>query len=83
MNLDRLSEINEQIKVLSKEKTDIQNKCPHTNATFKYKGNYGNYDPDEDHYWAIITCLDCGKIWNMNQNTELFNLIRQNKWKRI
>ncbi len=48
---------------LISELKDIQNNCPHEDKEGKYKGDTGNWSPDEDSYWIDAKCLDCGKTW--------------------
>lgn len=59
-----------EVKQLMKERDAIQRKilalqklCKHKEATFEYKANTGNYDPDADSYWKYWKCPACLKHW--------------------
>lgn len=41
----------------------LQEVCPHEHKTGKYKGDTGNWCPDDDSYWIDAHCLDCDKSW--------------------
>lgn len=52
---------------LADELKALHNECPHPNATKKYDGSTGNYDPTADCYWIDYNCPDCGKRWKTEQ----------------
>jgi hypothetical protein len=58
--------IKRQLK-LTKEMNQLQEICPHVNATHINKANTGNYHPSCDSYWIDHRCPDCGKIWQTDQ----------------
>lgn len=44
--------------------------CPHERKEGVYKGNTGNWCPDDDSYWIDATCLDCGKRWMIDSEED-------------
>jgi len=56
----KISKIYEQI-------FEIQNACPHTNATKKCDSDTGNWCKADDSYWYEFKCPDCKKIWTEEQ----------------
>jgi len=62
-------QILKKIDALYDKLQDIQDLCPHTNATCEYHGDTGSYDPTCDHYWATIECPDCTKRWHAESGT--------------
>lgn len=58
-----LKNINEQWEKLR----ILQLECSHENATKKYCGDTGNFDPADNIYWIEIKCPDCGLMWTEDQ----------------
>lgn len=47
----------------------IQANCKHPKETLVYedKSDTGNWCPDDDSYWAVYECHECGKWWTDDQ----------------
>lgn len=60
--------IYKSIMKLEDELVKHQNKCKHKNATKKWGGNTGNYDPSADCYWTEFHCPTCLKRWTVDGN---------------
>lgn len=58
---ERFERICDMQKRLQKEILNLQEGCTHPNIEGKYDANTGNYDPNENSYWLITNCPDCGK----------------------
>ena len=65
--LNNRIKLQDKIKKLRDELNTLQSVCLHTNATKKYRGNTGNYDPSENCYWIDFYCPDCDKRWQTEQ----------------
>lgn len=65
--MNRIEELDEQIKGLQAEKTAIQAACPHPPMCVRYKhcGDSGNWDRSQDSYWTDLRCALCGKRWTV------------------
>ena len=55
--------IYKEIDNLKKRLERIQDKCPHKNCIKTYKGDTGNFDPNDDYYITCFHCQDCDKRW--------------------
>lgn len=60
----------------------LRDECPHVNLEGKYKGNTGNWCPQDDSYWIDAYCNDCGKRW-MIDSEEDFDEYRSFSGKKI
>jgi len=59
--------IQKEIEALQEEIFVIRKRCEHPNTKKEEKGSCGNYDPSDDKYWYIFTCLDCEHSWTEPQ----------------
>lgn len=50
--------IHKKDKVIEQIKK-LQGQCTHENFTGVYECDTGNWCPDDDTYWILMTCLDC------------------------
>lgn len=65
-----ISKLNEEIKILYKKISEIQEECSHPKSAVESKnGAYtGGYDgPASDSYWVDHTCQLCEKKWREDQ----------------
>jgi len=53
-----------------------QNKCSHDLVQGEYKSDKGNYDSQDDSYWIIAKCLDCGKHLHAEFGTDLYTKLK-------
>jgi len=58
--LAKKARINEQIK-------KIKDTCKHPNHSLVNKADTGNYCPQDDEYWSVCECEDCGASWKQTQ----------------
>jgi hypothetical protein len=65
--MNRIEEIDKQIKELSAEKTAIQDACAHPPLCIRYQydASTGNWDRNSDCYWTNLRCTLCGKRWQV------------------
>ena len=63
--MNRIEELEAQIKSICEEIKTIQDACSHPDACLakEHEGDTGNYDPSEDGYWTNFTCGLCRKKW--------------------
>jgi len=54
-------------EVIRQQINDLQVECAHTGVKKEYKGNTGNWDPNDNCYWINFSCPDCGKFWREDQ----------------
>lgn len=59
--------LDQEIQTLEEQKTKIQLRCRHTNATHQYRSDVGNWCKNDDRYWIEFRCYDCGKFWTEDQ----------------
>lgn len=67
--MNRLQQIDAEIKKLQEERLAIQEQCCHPSLVLEkiYKSNAGNYDPSCDCYWIDYHCGLCDKRWSEDQ----------------
>lgn len=65
--MNRIEEIDAQIKLLADEKTAIQTACVHPPLCMRYRygSNTGSFDSHSDSYWTDLRCTLCAKIWTV------------------
>lgn len=51
---------------------DLQAQCPHDIVAGYYKGNTGNWCPQDDRYWIEAECQECLKYIHADSDTELY-----------
>lgn len=52
----------------------LRDACPHVNLHGKYKGDTGNWCPQDDSYWIEAVCKDCERRWfiDSKENAEAY-----------
>jgi hypothetical protein len=63
----------------------MQSKCEHPPETLRkeYKGNTGDYDPNDNRYWVEFKCWLCNKYWTADSKTDEYRNRRgmiHDKW---
>lgn len=58
--------IEKKIEKLENSILELQEKCPHTNASKKPSSSEFNYDKTLDRYWIEYHCRDCDKRWSID-----------------
>ena len=48
----------------------LRDECPHDSVIAKYRGDSGNYDPNDNTYWVEVNCDDCGKYFSVYENKD-------------
>jgi len=64
---NKAAKISKKQEMWALAEKELQAACQHPNASKKYAGSTGNYDPAADDYWIEFRCLDCGKFWITDQ----------------
>lgn len=67
------AELVRDITKLQQKLTDLRLLCPHEIISGEYKGNTGNWCPDDDSYWITAVCEDCGGYIHADSGTEDYN----------
>lgn len=67
--MSRVIVIQKEIEALEAELKAIQKECSHPKPAIISinKGDTGNYDPTQDHYWTEHHCTLCDERWNTDQ----------------
>ncbi len=69
------------MRMLRDEMEALQEQCPHEHLVGKYKGNTGNWCPQDDSYWIDAHCKDCNKRWliDSEDNAEEYRTFKGEK----
>lgn len=65
---EQVARVKSMIARLQSELGRIRDTCPHPHKEGRYKGNTGNWCPDDDSYWIDVSCPDCGKTWHVDSH---------------
>jgi hypothetical protein len=67
-----IDDLKATIALLETQIKVIQSACSHPDAakTTVNRGDTGNYNPHDDHYWSEHKCNLCQKEWTTDQGTK-------------
>lgn len=57
-------------RIVRDEIEQLRASCPHENLVGEYRGNTGNWCPQDDSWWINAHCKDCDKQWMIDSKDD-------------